>query len=99
MWPVDNPAMRPPIFVCEPNDLLVFESVESATSFTEPYDTDNGVVYDAEGRLLAFQTDGPGRLWEKRVVLHERESEPTHETELSAAITDMERCLSRAVVA
>lgn len=80
-------CMRPPIFVWQPrNELLAFDSVEWAEEWTEPYDVDEGVVYDAEGRLLAFELDGPGRVWEKRVVLRERESEPTHEEELRAAI-------------
>jgi hypothetical protein len=78
--------MRPPIFYWEPNEMIVYDSVESATSSTEPYDVDEGTVYDADGRLLAFETDRPGRVWEKRVVLRECESEPTHEPELRVAI-------------
>jgi hypothetical protein len=70
--------MRTPIFVWEPNDMAAFESVEEAESHTEPYDVDEGVVYDAEGRLLAFELEGPGRLWEKSVVL--RECEPQQDS-------------------
>ncbi len=64
----------------EPNELLVFDSVERAETWTEPPDVDAGVAYDAEGRLLGFQTDG------HRTFLHEREPEPTHEQELRTAI-------------
>ena len=78
--------MRPPIFVWQPNELLVFDSVEWAEQWTEPYDVDEGVVYDAEGRLLAFELEGPGPVPEKRVVLHAREPDPTHEKELRTAI-------------
>jgi sugar lactone lactonase YvrE len=66
--------------VWEPNDLLVFESVERAEAFTEPPDVHAGVAYDAEGRLLTFETDG------RRTRLREREDEPTHEQELRDAI-------------
>lgn len=79
-------TVKPPIFLWEPNELLVWASVEAAESGIEPYDVNVGVVYDAEGRLLAFELDGRGRLWEKRVVLRERESEPTHQKELRTAI-------------
>jgi hypothetical protein len=79
--------VRPPIVVSDGHDLLVFESVESATGWVEPYDVDEGTAFDADGRLVAFELDGPGRLWEKTVVLREREAEPTHETELREAIT------------
>jgi len=72
--------MRPPIFVWEPNDLLVFDSVDRAEAFTEPPDIDVGTAYDAEGRLLVFETDG------RRTFLREREPEPTHEQELRNAI-------------
>jgi hypothetical protein len=74
--------MRPPIFVWEPNDLLVFASVEAAERFVEPPDADAGVVYDAEGRLLAFETDS------RRTSLLERESAPTHQGELRRAIAE-----------
>jgi hypothetical protein len=79
--------MRPPIFHWEPNELIAFDSVESAVSATEPYDVNDGVVYDADGRLLAFDLEGPGRRWEKDVVLRECESEPTHAQDLRAVIT------------
>ena len=42
----------------ELNDLLVFDSVDRAEAFTEPPDIDVGTAYDAEGRLLVFETDG-----------------------------------------
>jgi hypothetical protein len=73
--------MRPPIFLWEPNDLLVFDSVEKAEAFVEPPDVKAGIAYDAEGRLLAFEANG------RRTLLREREREPTHGAELRSAIT------------
>src|SRR5918995_77353 len=72
--------MRPPIFLWEPNDLLAFDSAERAEAFVEPPDVQAGVVFDADGRLLAFETDG------RRTFLRERESEPRHEQELRDAL-------------
>jgi len=46
--------MRPPIFVYEPNDLDVFESVEAAERYIEPIDVKNDefTFFDSEGRVL-----------------------------------------------
>ena len=87
--------MRAPIFVWEPNDLIVFDSVERAEAWIEPYDVADRVVYDADGRLLAFALEGPGRVWERRVVLHERESRPTHEGGLRTAIVQASEAAGR----
>jgi hypothetical protein len=74
-------VIKTPILSFDGYDVMVFETVEAAERFVEPPDVDDGVTYDAEGRLLAFETDG------RRTSLHERESEPTHERELRDAIT------------
>jgi hypothetical protein len=50
--------MRPPIFVWEPNDLMAFDSVEAAERFVEPFDADEGEVYDSDGRRLRFEVLG-----------------------------------------
>ena len=50
--------MEPPIILFDDNDLMVFETPESAVLFVEPPDVDAGVTYDASGRVLRFETDG-----------------------------------------
>ena len=37
---------------------MVFETADAARHFVEPPDVAEGVVYDAEGLPLVFQTDG-----------------------------------------
>lgn len=46
--------MKTPIFVYQPNDLCVFESIKAAESYIEPIDVENReyVYYDAEGAVL-----------------------------------------------
>jgi hypothetical protein len=46
--------MKPPIFVFEPNDLTIFESVENAERYIEPPEVRDGSLffYDSEGRVL-----------------------------------------------
>ena|SRR5215204_1884251 len=46
--------MKPPIFVYEPADLSVFESIAAAELGVEPIDVRNNefLYYDAEGRIL-----------------------------------------------
>ncbi|HEX4186899.1 MAG TPA: hypothetical protein VHY83_03275 [Solirubrobacteraceae bacterium] len=79
-------TIRPPIFIWEPNELLAFDSIHSAEGFVEPYDADDGTVYDAEGRLLRFETAEGSRPWSAGVVLREQEATPTHQPELRQAI-------------
>lgn len=49
--------MEPPIILFDGNDLMVFETPESAEGFVEAPDA-VGVTYDASGRVLRFETDG-----------------------------------------
>jgi hypothetical protein len=46
--------MKPPIFIYEPVDLEVFQSVEAAQSWLEPIDVEaeTYVVFDSEGKKL-----------------------------------------------
>ena len=73
-----------PIFVLEKkaNDLMVFSSLGDALSHLEPIDISNNdyVSYDAEGRLLTFETDG------KRITAELAEQTPTHAKELESAL-------------
>lgn len=48
--------MKAPIFIYEPGDLLVFETLESARSYLEPADVKNTIAraFDAEGRKLSL---------------------------------------------
>jgi len=76
--------MKPPIFVYEPNDLDVFESVRLAERYLEPPDVLDGAysAYDSEGRLLKLGVSDDGM----RVVIHPGEPVPEHAQELRAAI-------------
>lgn len=72
--------MKPPILLVDGLDLMVFEAAQAAEAFVEPPDVADGAAYDAEGRLLGFETDG------RRTFLAERESEPMHGDELRSAL-------------
>jgi hypothetical protein len=88
--------MKPPIFVYEPRDLDVFDSVEAAEQYLEPIDVQHNrfVAYDSESRLLALSVmTKPTRpnifdilLYRPSVIEHvvikEAESEPSHQDQL-----------------
>jgi hypothetical protein len=92
--------MKPPIFLWEPNDLLVFNSAEAAEGWIEWQDVDEGTVYDSEGRLLQlFLVEDPRNeaiessrfSWFRirhppSVKIRKMEDEPTHQAELREAI-------------
>jgi hypothetical protein len=80
--------LKAPIVTFEGADLIVFDSIEAATSFVEPQfvSKPSSTTFDSEGRRLVFELEGPGREWQKRVVLREQESEPTHQAELRAVL-------------
>jgi hypothetical protein len=50
--------MRIPILSFDGNDLMVFMTATKAEAFVEPPDVYVGTTYDADGQLLAFETDG-----------------------------------------
>ncbi len=52
-----------PIFLYEPNDLSVFDSLESAKRYAEPIDVINNVytAYDAKGRLRKLEVQNNGK--------------------------------------
>src|SRR6187551_1242171 len=66
---------------------MVFETVEAAQVFVEPPDISEGVAYDAEGRLLGFDTDG------RRTFLRERKAQPSHEEDLRQALAQVFQAL------
>lgn len=49
--------LQPPIFVWEPNDLVVFGSVDDACRHVEKYDFDIVSGYDATGRKFRSRLD------------------------------------------
>jgi hypothetical protein len=74
-------SVQPPIFLWEPNDLIVFESAEIAEQFVEG-NTD-GEIFDSEGRRLRFEAVGED--WRHPYVvlaLHQEEDEPTRQAAL-----------------
>jgi hypothetical protein len=52
--------VKTPLFVYEPVDLLVFETVDSMRSYLEPIDVEKGVAlaFDATGRRLTIDLRG-----------------------------------------
>ena len=47
---------EPIIVVCD--EVFVFETISNATTFIEPWDTEDCIAYDSEGRLLrVFETN------------------------------------------
>ena len=70
--------VKPPIFIWEANDLMVFESAQTAERFVEG-DT-GGEIFDSEGRRLRFEVVGEQRSHPHvTLALREDENEPTHQ--------------------
>jgi hypothetical protein len=74
-----------PILLSEGDDVIVFESVESAQRFIEPVDIDAYTAYDAAGRLLRITSEG------NDVRIEPAETEPSHAHNLRKSL---ERTLS-----
>jgi hypothetical protein len=77
--------VRPPIFLWEPNDLIIFESAEIAEQFVEG-DT-GGEIFDSEGRRLRFEVVGTS--WRHPYVvlaLRQEEDEPRHQAVLAEVL-------------
>jgi hypothetical protein len=51
--------VKPPIFIYEPVDLLVFREVETALRYLEPPDVEKGVgvAFDSEGKVLTVRVE------------------------------------------
>jgi hypothetical protein len=82
-------TVRPPLFLDNRGDHLVFESVEAAQGYLEAIDVENGeyVGYDSEGRALSLSTTG------NRVVVGAAEAQPEHAPELRQLLVDFSRAL------
>jgi hypothetical protein len=79
--------MTPPIIVDAVEDVLVFDSVEKAELYLEPFDVKNEPirVFDGEGRLLRaviVETKGPICTKVERVRFDSVDVEPKHQSEL-----------------
>ena len=74
--------IKPPIFLCEGFDVLVYESVEAAKRHIEPIDVaSDDFVYDSEGRLLHIEVTD-----RKQVSIYSTEADPKHQRELRRAL-------------
>lgn len=77
--------MKPPIFLWQPDDLIVFESAQIAERFVEG-DTE-GHLFDSEGRRLRFNVVEEVRKHPYVVLaLRQEEDEPTHQAVLMDAL-------------
>lgn len=81
--------MKPPIFVDDSGDLLVFESVAAAEHYLEPNDIKvDKEIYDSQGRKLkASPTKGTTSfigipIKRESVTITSTEKEPQHESQL-----------------
>jgi hypothetical protein len=72
--------MEPPLFIWEPNDLLVFGSRSALEAYVEVPDVDVGTAYDAAGRLLRIGVEND------RVVVEDAEVVATHQSALADAL-------------
>lgn len=69
--------MQLPIFVSDPNDLMVFTSVDCAERYIEPWGLKKLTAYDGEGRLLHLTPRDP------IISISLAESEPGHREKLT----------------
>ena len=79
--------MEPPLFIWEPNDLLVFGSRSSLEDYVEVPDVDVGTAYDSEGRLLRLRVDN------ERIVVEDAEELAAHQAELTDALRQALRAI------
>ena len=68
--------MKPPIFVNDDGDFLIFESVELAERYLEPWESDLFTAYDCEGHFLCLVP------FRSLVRIQLAETEPSHIDEL-----------------
>lgn len=72
--------VKPPIIVIESGDADIFETLEEAVRYLEPYDVDKFVGYDSEGRLLRFIATSP------RITIESAEEPPRHAEDARKAL-------------
>lgn len=71
-----------PIIVAEGLDIKIFQSIEDAERWLEPWWVEEGLgkAYDAQGRLIRLHAG------DKRVTFQSWEEEPTHAKELKVLL-------------
>jgi hypothetical protein len=81
--------MKTPIFVYQPNDLCVFESVKAAERYVEPIDVKNNeyIFYDAEGAVLRAMVV-KDFLGIERTEICEEPTQPDEPAELRKILSD-----------
>ncbi|NJN13092.1 MAG: hypothetical protein HC815_36295 [Richelia sp. RM1_1_1] len=72
--------MKVPIIVYDDGDVLIFESVDLAENYLEPFDIHLYKAYDSEGHLLHLTPDG------NIVSIELAETEPNHTNNLRQVI-------------
>ena len=83
--------IRPPIIVRGDGELVLFRSLESAVSYLEHYDVDDGVydkAFDSKGTILALGTTRAKAWKEPTVTLREAEGEPARPEQLRELLID-----------
>jgi hypothetical protein len=60
--------IKEPIFVYDPADLLVFETIWHAERYIEPIDAKDGIYFDAEGQILKASTEKDIKGFERTII-------------------------------
>lgn len=69
---MERPSITPPIIVSEGGDTDIFETIEAAERYLEPYDIEILTAYDSQGRLLTLLPTSP------RITIESAELTPSH---------------------
>jgi hypothetical protein len=72
--------MKTPIIVSDEGDVLIFESIQAAESYIEPWHLDRLITFDSDGTMLNFREEGGG------VKLYPVKEEQKHEEELKGLL-------------
>jgi hypothetical protein len=83
--------MKPPIIINEGGSVDIFETVEDAVRYIEPYDAHDPLskTYDSEGRLLCLSLTGSDKdpIYTRKVVIQDSEDKTIYTAELHNILT------------
>lgn len=72
-------SIKEPVFVYEPNTLLVFENIWKAERYVEPCDANDSIYFDADGQILkvSIEKDNRGiehtKIYENEVAQYDKD--------------------------
>lgn len=74
--------ITPPVIVSDSGDVNVFETIDDAEKYLEPYDVGSLTAYDSEGRLLRLIATSP------RITIEVEEWSPSHQEDVRRLLLD-----------